>query len=751
MLQSNHTLHSDATKSTTSTSATTSATESTSVSQSGTKTHLQSRPRSFSSASTKKYKRYQPRFLLKNEESIIPLLPSLSSTAQLLPNQSRSVYCIPTIDSFRLKTIFNETLDEEVTQTIDDLLNVSTRYKDDLRQEVKMQLSSEQRLQLKNIAVCKLTKQLNHSLHSRMKKLQKLDDSEGRLEINDLLNKSLGVSYRIKEVLKRIEKIENKGSLQGEGNKQTTANEGAVISKITKNKYPLLYLFLNKENTELSNKGHDQANDINSGHDMEETDEMQVYMHGEQRRPSPEAEDPQKPQKSQKPQDPQDPQDPQKPQKPQDPSLVPSTTIDKSDTEAPLIFIYQEELSLSPDQYNVETFERNIPSCFQYTTDSVGSALPEENLSIEDFMISTVSKFRKFKAQKGNVDGNNNYIKQDNISNLTSAKGAKSSPTTIGLRRQSLNNPLNLLLKHVPKSNEAIETHNFAQKSFATAVESEISSNYKKFRINGDILNTEYFRKQQEKLESATHPKLSNPTLNHETSDSMMSNGEERKVHGINELDTDTLSSPGFGLGSDSDSNSEMEEDTMIRSMLEAKKKKATRIQSPTPKHKPSHHCLQPTKSILKTKQDPVLAKKLRKCLDEEEQVQKQEHKKDKKLKQQEQQEQQEQHRKAREQDSNQQRVLVEFIDNDRIDFDVGSNATVQPLKVTNSRNTESWTDNEDRESRISKGDSILFGQWGTTHAPTDNKVSRFTVQGAIFEDDIDSVAILKKKLGAEK
>lgn len=733
MLQSNHTLHSDATKSTTSTSATTSATESTSVSQSGTKTHLQSRPRSFSSASTKKYKRYQPRFLLKNEESIIPLLPSLSSTAQLLPNQSRSVYCIPTIDSFRLKTIFNETLDEEVTQTIDDLLNVSTRYKDDLRQEVKMQLSSEQRLQLKNIAVCKLTKQLNHSLHSRMKKLQKLDDSEGRLEINDLLNKSLGVSYRIKEVLKRIEKIENKSLLQAEENKQATANEGTVISKITKNKYPLLYLFLNKENTELSNKGHDQANDINSGHDMEETDEMQVYMHGEERRPSPEAENP------------------QKPQDPQDPSLLPSTTIDKSDTEAPLIFIYQEELSLSPDQYNVETFERNTPSCFQYTTDSVGSALPEENLSIEDFMISTVSKFRKFKAQKGIVDGNNNYIKQANISNLTSAKGAKSYPTTIGLRRQSLSNPLNLLLKHVPKSNEAIETHNFAQKSFATAVESEISSNYKKFRINGDILNTEYFRKQQEKLEAATHPRLSNPTPNNETSDSMMSNGEERKVHGINELDTDTLSSPGFGLGSDSDSNSEMEEDTMIRSMLEAKKKKATRIQSPTPKHKPSHHCLQPTKSILKTKQDPVLAKKLRKCLDEEEQVQKQEHKKDKKLKQQEQQEQQEQHRKAREQDSNQQHVLVEFIDNDRIDFDVGSNATVQPLKVTNSRNTENWTDNEDRESRISKGDSILFGQWGTTHAPTDNKVSRFTVQGAIFEDDIDSVSILKKKLGAEK
>lgn len=117
---------------------------------------------------------------------------------------------LPPIKHFQLDYILKHEVPKESQQVVDSLLNVSSNYRKDLKKEIRLKLSIEQKLQNKNIEISKLArlldKQLSHDSNSITKQLNSRND------INDLDNEVLPVveltnrvSVKFKNIAKKLQ------------------------------------------------------------------------------------------------------------------------------------------------------------------------------------------------------------------------------------------------------------------------------------------------------------------------------------------------------------------------------------------------------------------------------------------------------------------------------------------------------------------------------------------------------------------
>lgn len=116
---------------------------------------------------------------------------------------------LPKIEEFRLDHLLNTKLKQESQQVIDSLLNVTSNYQTDLRSEIKRKLSTEQKIQFKNIRIKKLASSINKNVQAETKKIQKsLRDEPLAAEIDGLLEFTIKASERCKSTIERLARID---------------------------------------------------------------------------------------------------------------------------------------------------------------------------------------------------------------------------------------------------------------------------------------------------------------------------------------------------------------------------------------------------------------------------------------------------------------------------------------------------------------------------------------------------------------
>ncbi|KAI5948726.1 hypothetical protein KGF57_005337 [Candida theae] len=545
-----------------------------------------------------KYKRYRPHFLQQTSNRSVPL---------------------PSVECFQLDYILNNVLSQESDQVINDLLNVTINFQQDLRKEIKTKLSTEQKIQLKNITICKEANSINQIIHQRRKKLKKVLTSssfgivndtgeydEG--EVNHLLKKSIEVSDRVKSSISKIRDMEER---------HRPGRESLV--SIKREKYPNLYNLLSKQRKEVENDGNVENDGV-------------IDKHSEVTK---------------------NPENGAK-------TLDAYVSVQESQSEQKHGGTQVEE---SPFLVKKEDDIRKRPNP---STDTPASPKDEimDPSEFELFMSNSIVKYRE---------------QQNKSIKTIHTKGASinSSPTNY----KSGGNPLNLLYSQLISNPKYLDQHHCEQsasnypfssilsmKSAATIKSTQQSSHFKKLRINGSPLTSEHFRREREKLqrsgeseEDKTAQMLNGLTLDQnddveatdESEDVWNSSGmntedDEESEYGedgkssrfttegdaTNSNDTSSLSSSELD-SSDSDSFGDLmnlqlasnrfyanlRKDVKQRRRNQKTKKPANqkkyRIQvkemSPTPKHQPSHHILKPKSSILKTK--PTSPIKQRSCL----------------------------------------------------------------------------------------------------------------------------------------
>lgn len=166
--------------------------------------------------SSKRNKKYRPKF------------------AQVVPK-------LPSIESFQLDTILNDTLKAESQQVVNHLLDVTTNYQNDLRNEIKHKLSIEQKIQYKNIQIVKLCNSLIRVLAHRRKKLHKTAIPDSDPGINQLLISCVDVSDRIKLLTTKLSRID-----MGD-------------NKLDGGKYPNLYKLMHPNDINIETERGDQV------------------------------------------------------------------------------------------------------------------------------------------------------------------------------------------------------------------------------------------------------------------------------------------------------------------------------------------------------------------------------------------------------------------------------------------------------------------------------------------------------------
>ncbi|KAI5950581.1 hypothetical protein CANMA_005241 [Candida margitis] len=548
-----------------------------------TKTTSTDRTRSSSAVSNwkkQRYKQYQPRFLHNSSNGSIPL---------------------PSAECFQLDYILNNVLHNESEQVISDLLNVSTNYQNDLRQEIKHKLSTEQKIQFKNINICRETNHINSIIHQRRKKLKKAIASSNFGNVNDgsthdegevnrLLKKSIETSDRLKDTISKLQKIEEK---------HRPGRESLV--SIKREKYPHLYSLLRKESDSREHIGpvtNESANTISVESDPDTKNEHVLdkeshngEVHGSQL------------------------------EVPESPFLGKEESVTKphspkKDSKKPA---FQEEDVMDPSEFEL------------FMSTSIGKYRQQQSKSL-----------KTIKAEEQTLD-----------SSLTSFKSG-GNPLNL-LYSQLISNP-KYLDQHQREQNASRYPFSsiLSMKSAATIKSTQQSSHFKKLRINGSPLTSEHFRREREKLQRSeqsdevlTAKMLEDLTLdcddeatdeNEDIWNSSGMNTEDEENFETENNRTDPYVRPNFGGdisdevssissseldSSDSDSSTDMinlqlasNYYTDLKKDLKQKRrahraKKSTKRRrailqvkemSPTPKHQPSHHILKPKSSILKTR-----------------------------------------------------------------------------------------------------------------------------------------------------
>lgn len=112
---------------------------------------------------------------------------------------------IPAADQFRLDLVL-ASLAPETQDVVDLMVGVSRNYQKDVRDEFKRSLTREQQIQMRNIKVAKMTKLVT----KRMAQALPLPASIGAVgtEVNELLMVTTTTNTRLKAVLNRLESVE---------------------------------------------------------------------------------------------------------------------------------------------------------------------------------------------------------------------------------------------------------------------------------------------------------------------------------------------------------------------------------------------------------------------------------------------------------------------------------------------------------------------------------------------------------------
>ncbi|EER35140.1 conserved hypothetical protein [Candida tropicalis MYA-3404] len=530
--------------------------------------------------SSSKYKEYQPRF---------------TPTVQ-----------IPAIECFQLDYILNEVFPKESQQVSSDLLTVASNYQNDLRQDIKYNLSIEQKIQFRNIQIAKNASNLNKIFLNKKKKLTKclmnskndqIDSRINEVEVNQLLKNTIEVSSKVKNLMERLTKLDKK--LRGHDKDTLVATNRKV--------YPNLYKLMNKN--ESGDKG--KASDDDDDDDVEEEEEVVVV-----------------------------------PNENYFDSNHDDTVISNNQNESYNNSPRETSISLPADSPTTPVTElistpQSLPSPIQESL-----ATPEE--SQEQPVENSTNETEEVSIQDLDPDQfesfmNSSIARYRNVQNKKHSEALKKTIPGISnsASYQQPSNPLTLLYSQLISNPKYIDSQRNGQfpfsnivtiKSTATTESTQQDSHFKKLRINGDPITSESLRRKKEKCKCTPSNGESNSSIR--SAEDLLANlhigdhdneGEEVWTSSEFNTDDDTIDDLLSSDSSDSDSStdgfshisstnqyyynlkSDLKQKKKERLSYKRKNKRRKSINrspkelSPTPKHIPSHRILKPKKSILKT------------------------------------------------------------------------------------------------------------------------------------------------------
>ena len=135
---------------------------------------------------------------------------------------------LPSVEMFQLDNILDEELKNESSEVVNALLEVMSNYKKDLKLEIRRNLSSEQKVQHNNIKVAKLAQLITKKISTRNRKLEKLiHTTDVDNELQDLLQLSGECNGLISNLGPRLVRIH-----QVKGGSDDGIEKYTTISKI---------------------------------------------------------------------------------------------------------------------------------------------------------------------------------------------------------------------------------------------------------------------------------------------------------------------------------------------------------------------------------------------------------------------------------------------------------------------------------------------------------------------------------------
>lgn len=568
---------------------------------------------------------------------------------------------LPAVDDFRLDNILHGELLSESQQLAESTIAVSRNYQADLRREIRNKLHIEQKLQYKNIDVAKLAHTLNKTLESRTKRITRVlaaSSEEGPengldTEVSRLLELSVNAGQRIRGVTYSLARLEERINGPGSLKKLKTGSD-----------YPFVASLLNKNGSQgsaLSKKGR-ETNDTAEGaktdlldyrersspkanhSTLEESFKLNDSIAKKRSETAKLAA-----------------KQPIGLENGSAKSSGPETyTTTIALQTPPSSSGFPEMASSSPKSHLLGPFHPEPSSLPPLDAIRQSTPLPEPELldpeQFEQFMSSAIYTYRKLQQNKyGNSDmfmseqlhDQKPQLRQDSVDSTVSSNGSVLKyPYEAG-------NPLNLLYLSLITSAYQGSTSKdtmgpsmgpfSAVKSLATVMLTPQISHFKKLRINGSPITSATFQKLKDKQQNCECEPAVSEASNGDVSPARRALVESLALDSLRLVsDDDTWNSSGLvsetesdqiGTSESSEVDSSSSDDEIafsetiagstnqyyssLKSDLKLKKKllkktmekhkrkhlkRASRLKdlSPTPKHKPSHHTLQPKSSILK-------------------------------------------------------------------------------------------------------------------------------------------------------
>lgn len=180
---------------------------------------------------------------------------------------------LPTIDDFRLSSILSKTLHDQSEAVAQSLLNVTAKFQTDLRTEIRLALTIEQKIQYKNIQVAKLAHAIQKELELRRKRFERVN----RGDSNSLRNSSASaLSSDVDRVLDLS--VKTSASIQSLGVRLAGVDRNNGGSGVPDpQKYPKLARLLEKLDPESVVESHMDEFDVYSA-SLEEPQIMEYYV-----------------------------------------------------------------------------------------------------------------------------------------------------------------------------------------------------------------------------------------------------------------------------------------------------------------------------------------------------------------------------------------------------------------------------------------------------------------------------------------
>lgn len=157
---------------------------------------------------------------------------SKNKSSKYAPIIDPSVPQIPPIDDFKLYNIVQSHTQEETTEVVDAVLNVTKNFQQDLRDEIRKKLSIEQRIQYKNIELAKLVHAVKKaSLMKLQRNFETLDTLKMQHEVELLVTTAAETSQKARNLISTVKKLQTKSSKYS----------------VSEQKYPNLYRLVHSE------------------------------------------------------------------------------------------------------------------------------------------------------------------------------------------------------------------------------------------------------------------------------------------------------------------------------------------------------------------------------------------------------------------------------------------------------------------------------------------------------------------------